>query len=153
MIEVLADDADALRSVRGQVQGIAELTGDAGLSEADAARVSEAAEELAGKLTAVEEDMLQTENRSFYDPLRNPGKLAAEMAYVYNNVAGGFGGVINAQPTDQAVERKNELLGEVNELNGRLETVLEEDLADFNDLIRSLGLEPVVTKQDRRLIS
>jgi hypothetical protein len=51
------------------------------------------------------------------------------------------------------VERKDELRGEVNELNGRLETVLAEDLADFNDLIRSLGLEPVVTKQDRRLIS
>lgn len=153
LIEVLADDAADLRSVRGQVEGIAGVVGDAGLSEADAARVAEAAEELGGKLTAVEEEMLQTDNRSFYDPLRNPGKLAAELAYVYNNVAGGFGGVVNAPPTDQAVERKNELLGEVNELSGRLDEVLQQDLADFNDLIRSLGLEPVVRKEDRRLVS
>jgi photosystem II stability/assembly factor-like uncharacterized protein len=153
MIETLAEDADALRSVREQVQGIAGLTSEAGLSEADAARVGEAAEGLKTKLTAVEEDLLQTDNRSFYDPLRNPGKLAAELAYVYNNVAGGFGGVVNAPPTDQAVERKNELMGEVDRLDGRLEEILDQDLAEFNDLIRSLGLEPVVTNRDRRLVS
>jgi photosystem II stability/assembly factor-like uncharacterized protein len=153
LIEGLADDADELRSVREQVQGLAGVSGDAGLSEADATRVAEAAEELSGKLSAVEEEILQTDNRSFYDPLRNPGKLASELAYVYNNVAGAFGGVVNARPTDQAVERTNELRGQVDEVSGRLRRILDEDLAAFNALIRSLGLEPVVTKGGRRLIS
>ena len=153
MIEELADGTAALRSVREQAQGIAALAEDAGLSPADVERVRSAADSLASTLGGIEEDILQTDNRSFYDPLRNPGKLAAELAYVYNNAAGGLGGPINDRPTDQAVERKDELRQEVNGVDLRLQRAFDEDLAAFNELIRSLGLEPVVVKRDRSLVS
>ncbi|HSM04167.1 MAG TPA: hypothetical protein VK858_06085 [Longimicrobiales bacterium] len=153
MIETLAEGTDALRSVREQAQGITALAGEAGLSEAEVEQVRAAADSLAVVLGGIEEDILQTDNRSFYDPLRNPGKLAAELAYVYNHAGGGLGGPINDRPTDQAVERREELRREVDGVDRRLEQAFEQELAALNDLLRSLGLGPVVVRQDRRLVS
>jgi hypothetical protein len=153
MIEGLADRMDDLRSVRSQSRDLAGLAADAGLSEADAARVKAAADSLGGKLTGLEEEMQQTKSKSFYDPLDYPGKLTAELAYLYNTVAGTVG-TVDAAPTDQAVARLGELRPQVDDVGRRLQTVLDEDLARFNELIRSLGLEPVVLKkEDRKLIS
>ena len=153
MIETLAEGTDALRSVREQAQGITALAGEAGLSEAEVEQVRAAADSLTVVLGGIEEDILQTDNRSFYDPLRNPGKLAAELAYVYNHAGGGLGGPINDRPTDQAVERREELRREVEGVDRRLEQAFEQELAALNDLLRSLGLGPVVVRQDRRLVS
>jgi photosystem II stability/assembly factor-like uncharacterized protein len=152
-IEGLADRMDDLRSVRTQGEGLAELAADAGIPEEDVARVRAAADSLAGKLTVVEEDMQQTKSKSFYDPLDYPGKLTAELAFLYNTVAGGFGAV-DARPTDQALARMDELQARVDDVLGRLQTIFDTDLAEFNELIRSLGLDPVVlNKEERRLIS
>jgi hypothetical protein len=51
---------------------------------------------------------------------------------------------VNAAPTDQAVDRLRELEEQVAGVLGRLNTAFDEDLAAFNELIRSLGMEPVV---------
>jgi photosystem II stability/assembly factor-like uncharacterized protein len=154
IIDQVADRTDDLRSVRAQAQGLAGLAGDAGLEEADVTRVRTAADSLKGKLTAVEEDIQQTKSKSFYDPLDYPGKLAAELAFLFNTVAGGFGGFVDARPTDQARDRLEELRVEANDVAGRLQTIFDEDLASFNALIRSLGMDPVVLRTDEgRLIS
>jgi len=153
LIDRMADDTGDLLSVRTQVQGIVELSGEAGLSQADEERLKTAADSLTGGLTALQEEIQQTDNRSFYDPLDNPGKLAAELAFLYNTVAGGFGGTVNDGPTDQAIERLEELRAEVNDVLGRLESVLDDDLAAFNELIRSLGLEPVIVSKPTPVIS
>ena len=152
IIEGLAEEADDLRSVRDQANGLAALAAEAGLDPADVARVKAAADSLAGKLTAVQEDLQQTKSKSFYDPLDFPGKLTAELAFLYNTVAGGFG-VVDAPPTDQAVARLGELKPQVTSLSGRLQAIFDTDLAAFNQLIRSLGLEPVVVKKEGNLIS
>ena len=68
-------------------------------------------------------------------------------------MAGGFGGFVNDRPTDQAVDRLEELRVELNAILSRLQTIFEEDVAAFNELIRSLGMEPVVVKRDDRPIS
>ncbi|HSG08074.1 MAG TPA: hypothetical protein VLA36_06945 [Longimicrobiales bacterium] len=153
VIEDVAARTDDLRSVRTQSRGLAQIAADAGIDEADVARVNAAADSLAGKLTAVEEDVQQTRSKSFYDPLDYPGKLTAELAFLYNTVAGGFG-TVDAPPTDQAVARMGELQTQVDEVMGRLQTIFDTDLVNFNELIRSLGLDPVVLKKDdRNLIS
>ena len=153
MIEGMADRMDNLRSVRDQSKGLAALASDAGLAEADVARVKAAADSLGGKLTGLEEEIQQTKSKSFYDPLDYPGKLTAELAYLYNTVAGTVG-TVDAPPTDQAVARLGELRTRVGDVQGRLQAVFDEDLARFNELIRSLGLDPVVLKKDdRKLIS
>ncbi len=90
---------------------------------------------------------------SFCDPLDNPGQLASQLVYLYNVVAGGFGGVAPGRPTDSSVERMTELREDVNNILGRLNRIFDEDLTAFNQLIRSLGLHPVVVKTDRPSIS
>ena len=125
----------------------------AGLSEENAARVRAAADSLAGGLTGLQEEIQQTKNKSFYDPLDNPGRLAAEIAFLYNTVAGGFGGVVHDRPTDQAVARLEELRAEINGVLQRLQSIFDNDLSAFNDLIRSLGMDPVVVMRDDRPIS
>lgn len=152
VIEELAGRMDDLRSVRDQTEGLAALAGEAGLSQGDVDRVDAAADSLTGKLTGMEEEMVQTRAKSFYDPLDYPGKLTAELAFLYNTVAGGFG-VVDAPPTDQAVARLGELRSRMNDVMGRLQTIFDTDLASFNELIRSLGLEPVVLKKEGNLIS
>ena len=153
LIDRLADRTGDLSSVRTQVQGLKELTDEAGLSEEDSERVTAAADSLAGKLTGIQEDIQQTDNRSFYDPLDNPGKLAAELAYLFNTVAGSMAGMVNAGPTDQAVDRLEELRVEVTDVLTRLQVVFDEDLSAFNELIRSLGMEPVVVTRAEPVIS
>jgi hypothetical protein len=153
IIEGVADGMDDLRSVRTQSKDLAALAADAGIAEADAARVKATADSLGGKLTGLEEEIQQTKSKSFYDPLDYPGKLTAELAYLYNTVAGTFG-TVDAPPTDQAVARLGELRTQVTNVQRRLQAVFDEDLARFNTLIRSLGLDPVVLKKDdRKLIS
>lgn len=153
LIDEVADRTDDLRSVREQATGLAGLADAAGLAEEDATRLRTAADSLAGKLTTVEQEIQQTRSRSFYDPLNFPGKLAAELAFLYNTVAGGFGGAVNDRPTDQAVARLEELRVEVRGVLGRLQAIFDEDLAAFNELIRSLGMDPVVLRQEGRVIS
>jgi photosystem II stability/assembly factor-like uncharacterized protein len=153
VVEGVADRMDDLRSVREQAEGLATLAADAGIAEEDVARVKAAADSLGGKLTGLEEEIQQTKSKSFYDPLDYPGQLTAELAYLYNTVAGTFG-TVDAPPTDQAVARLGELRAQVDDVQGRLQAVFDEDLARFNALIRSLGLDPVVLrKEDRTLIS
>jgi len=154
IIDQVADRTDDLRSVRRQAQGLAGLAAQADLDENDMTRVRVAADSLSGKLTGVEEDIQQTKSKSFYDPLDYPGKLSAELAFLYNTVAGGFGGMVNAGPTDQAVDRLEELRADANGVLARIQVIFDDDLAAFNELIRSLGLDPVVLNTgDGRLIS
>ena len=151
--KAMADRTDDLRSVRDQAKGLAALAAEAGLEEADVARVGTAVESLTGNLGAVEEDVLQTKNTSFYDPLDNPGKLAAELAFLYNTVAGGLGGAVSARPTDQAMDRLEELRLEVDGVLGRLQEIFDGELVELNELIRSLGMDPVVLERTGQLIS
>jgi photosystem II stability/assembly factor-like uncharacterized protein len=153
MIDRLSGQTGDLMSVSGQVAGLTGRAGDAGLSEEDAARVREAGEALTGSLGALREEIQQTANVSFYGPLENPGKLAADLAFLYNTVAGGFGGYFNSRPTDQALDRLQELRVDLDGVVSRLQTLFDEDLAAFNELIRSLGMDPIILERDGRLIS
>lgn len=152
-IELMGERMADLRSARTQTQGITGVLENADLSEEDEARVREMADSISTKLTGVEEDMQQTNARSFYDPLEMQGKLTAQLVYLYGVTAGSFGGPADAGPTDGAQLRFDELHEEVNDVVGRLQQVLDEDLAAFNELLKSLDLDPVVVKKDRAVIS
>ena len=154
IIDQVANRTDDLRTVREQAQGLVNLADQADVADEDIDRVRAAAESMNGKLTEVEEDIQQTRSKSFYDPLDYPGKLAAELAFLYNTVAGGFGGAVNPRPTAQAVDRLEELRADVSGVMGRMQVIFDEDLAAFNELIRSLGMDPVVLRTEgARLIS
>ncbi len=152
-IERMGARMDELRSAREQTQGITGVLDDANLSEDDATRVREMADSITTRLTGVEEEMQQTNASSFYDPLEMEGQLTAQLVYLYGVTAGSFGGPADARPTDGAQARYQELETQVNDVVGRLQRIIDEDLAAFNELLKSLDLDPVVVKKDRAVIS
>ena len=152
-IERMGGRMEELRSARDQTEGITGVLDDANLSEEDAARVREMADSITTRLTTVEEEMQQTDAQSFYDPLEMEGQLTAQLVYLYGVTAGSFGGPADAAPTDGARARYQELEAEVNAAVGQLQRIIDEDLAEFNELLKSLDLDPVVVKKDRAVIS
>ena len=102
-------------------------------------------------LAGVETGMQQNKSKSFYDPLVYPGKLTAQLIYLYGVAGGGgFGGAVNARPTDASYERFEKLQMEANELLQRLQVIFDTDVEAFNRLLRELDLQPVVVKQEKR---
>jgi len=144
-ITELAGKIDQLRTVREQVNQVAERVGQADLDEETVQQVKEAAETIAEKLTAVEDDLVQTKSHSLEDPLNYPGKLYAQLANVQSVANGGFG-VVDAPPTDGAVEFLAELQAQGAEIYRRLQEVIDVDLPAFNDLVGGLNLPAVIVR-------
>ncbi|MFQ5742663.1 MAG: glycosyl hydrolase, partial [Acidobacteriota bacterium] len=146
--EALSDIAakiDTLRSVREQVQQVAERVADAGLEDATVQEISVAAEAMVQKLNSIEEELAQTKSKSLEDPLNYPGKLTAQIANVQSVVNGGFGSV-DAPPTDGARQRFEDLEAELAAVLARLQETLDTDLAAFNELVRSNNVQAVIVK-------
>ena len=153
-LETLGEQVGDLRSVRKQAQSagerVAEVlasTADAGEeSDADdpAEKVHAAVESLVGKLSGIEGELLQTKSRSFEDPLNYPGKVTAQLANLYTVVNSGN----DSPPTAASVGRLGDLDAELEEIYTRLETVLDEEVANLNLLVNGIELPAVVLKGD-----
>lgn len=127
------DAIRTLRSVREQVNSVARHAEEAGhenlLAQADS--ISE-------KLTSIEEELMQTKNESFQDPLNFPPRLDNQYAYLYGYVAGPDG-----PPTEGARTRFEDLNEQWAPIRDRLHTVLDTDVAEFNQRVRALDSDPV----------
>jgi photosystem II stability/assembly factor-like uncharacterized protein len=146
-ITELAGKLEQLRTVREQVKQVAARVGDAGIDEETARQIEEAADAMAEKLTAVEDDMVQTRSHSLEDPLNYPGRLYAQLANVQSLTNGGFGAV-DAPPTDGAVEFFAELQAQAAETYARLQEVIDTDLPAFNEMVGALDLPAVIVKNE-----
>jgi hypothetical protein len=152
---------DSLQAVHDAIQTIrtaAEQVG-AAAARADAAGVGEQvaplADSIGANLEGVETSLLQTRNESGQDPIRFPGKLDNQLAELYGYVTGtdGYiGGGPEGRPSQGAAERLRDLNVEWEGLRTRLQFILENDVARFNELMRSLGL-PAVQVEGGRIIT
>ena len=103
------------------------------------ASVRSAADSLSSTLTAIEEELMQTENESGQDPLNFPPQLDNQYAYLYGFVAGPDG-----PPTESARERFRDLNEEEwAPLRERLHTILRTNVPQFNERVRALDSDPV----------
>jgi hypothetical protein len=127
------DAIRTIRSVREQMHSVAEHAAEAG-HDGLTARADSISEEL----TAIEQELMQTRNESNQDPLNFPPQLDNQYAYLYGYVAGPSG-----PPTEGARERLRDLNEQWRPLRERLQTVLDTDLAQFNEQVRSLQGQPV----------
>lgn len=128
------DGVVQIRDIRGQVEGFVNRYKDnKAIGEAGAALVK--------RLTAVEEELYQTKNRSSQDPLNYPIKL--------NNKIAALLGVISS--TDIAPTRQTYLVFEelATQLNAQLKTLeglVKTDVPAFNKLVRDQNVPAVVVK-------
>jgi photosystem II stability/assembly factor-like uncharacterized protein len=140
----LSETHDAIvriRDVRDQLKSVSERA----KTVSKDTTLAEAAKALTTRLTAIEEGLYQTKNRSNQDPLNYPIRL--------NNKLSQLTGVItsaDARPTDQTVAVYEEIAGRIDVELGRLKEALEKDLAAFNALVREREIPAVVVRERKR---
>ena len=130
-----------IRDLRDQLKAVSERSKLAGKDTTIVA----AARALTTKLTAVEEALYQTKNKSNQDPLNYPIRL--------NNKLSQLTGVINsadAPPTDQTVQVYQDIAGKIDAELGRLQHALDRDLVEFNALVREKEIPAVMTKEKKK---
>jgi hypothetical protein len=93
---------------------------------------------LAGKLSALEEELYQVRNRSGQDPLNFPIRLTNRLAKLRDFLETG-----DARPPDAYHVVFRELSAELGRHLGALERLVRDDLAAFNRAVRERGGRPV----------
>ena len=104
------------------------------LAEAVAATgkpIVDAAKELDKKMTAIEEALYQTKNRSSQDPLNFPIRLNDKLSSVADSAAGG-----DFAPTAQARAVYADLVGQIDAQLAQLRALWEKDLPALNELVK-----------------
>ncbi len=108
-----------IRKIRIKIEG--------GLKSINDPAVSASAKDLVAKLTAIEEDLYQTKNRSSQDPLNFPIKLGNRISAVRRSLELG-----DAKPTAGVYKVFGELSKELDAELVKLNTVLTGELPDLN---------------------
>ncbi len=95
-------------------------------------------EEITKRLSVIEKKLYQTQNQSSQDPLNYPIRL--------NNRLSGLVGVVSMgdnAPTRQAVEVRDMLIAEIDQLLGELRQVLTDDVQKFNQQVEKAKIPAV----------
>ncbi|MEM1215470.1 MAG: glycosyl hydrolase [Bacteroidota bacterium] len=121
-----------LRDIKAQVGGFVDR-----LPEGEQhAALREQAKSLQEELTAVEESLYQTQNRSRQDPLNFPVRLTNKLAHLNSLV-----GIGDFRPTAQAYAVKEEMETLIDEELATYRRVVSEDLPTLNRLIRESQID------------
>ena len=129
-----------LRDVRAQLEAVGERAKLAGRDTS----ITASAKALAKKLTSVEEALYQTKNRSGQDPLNYPIRLNNKLSQLVEVVD-----AADAPPTDAVVQVYGDVVARIDAQLGALRVLLDQELADFNRLVRERELPAVVVKQKK----
>jgi hypothetical protein len=116
------DQITRIREVRKQLTDVKKRVGD---NKA----VVAAANDLDKKMTAVEEALYQTKNKSSQDPLNYPIRLNDKLAGVGDSAATG-----PYAPTSQQIAVRDELVSQINTELAKLKAIWDTDLPAFNKL-------------------
>ncbi len=103
--------------------------------------VIEKAKALTEKLTAIEEELYQTKNRSSQDPLNFPIKLNDKLSSLADSIEGEYG------PTSQAYKVYQELVSKTNTNLQKLSELLVGDLVQFNQLVKEQNISAVMVNK------
>jgi len=126
------DMINALELVRGQLVSLRAITGD---------ELKAAADSLDRKLLDVEEQLtqLQITGRG-QDLIRYPAKLGEKLVYLVNDI-----GSSDHAPTQPQREVAATLSGRVSAVKTAFDQVMAGDVAQFNALLKTRGVEGIVT--------
>jgi photosystem II stability/assembly factor-like uncharacterized protein len=139
----LTETHDAIRRIR-EVRAQLDDTRKRLRGKDEAKGVVDAARALDKKMTAVEEALYQTKNRSSQDPLNFPIRLNDKLNAVAGSVSIG-----DYRPTAQAVQVKDELIAAIDAELAKLAEIWRSDLQTFNELARDAGVATVIVPDPR----
>lgn len=144
MLNTSHDAVRQIRSVRSQMGEQAKRAADAGYGE----ELAEMADSTGRKLTAVEEELMQTKAQSGQDVLNFPPMLDNQIATLYGYVLS-----TQDEPNEGALERLDDLRVELDEQLTILREIIETDVEAFNALLREKGVPAVIVEQRARATS
>lgn len=129
-----------IRDIRSQVENYTSRLPD----EERYQPLREAASEIDSVITAVEEELYQTQNRSPQDPLNYPIRLTNKLAHLTSLMSKS-----DFPPTDQALAVKEELSRAIDRNLKMLSEVVENKLPAFNRLVREIGVDAIILNGDQ----
>lgn len=103
---------------------------------------SSSAKELTAKITAIEEDLYQTKNRSGQDPLNFPIKLGNRLSSLRRSLETGDG-----KPTAGAYKVFEELSKELDGHLGKLEATLKSGIDAINPVLMNKQMKAIIDKK------
>ncbi|MCI0618637.1 hypothetical protein L0244_37140, partial [bacterium] len=125
-----------IRSVRQQAH---DLTGKLAESGKNVSEMRQASDGLWQKLTAVEDELMQSRNEADQDTENYPTKLDNQLAYIYLHLD-----YTDSRPTEGQKERVNDLNKEIDVQLANLKSIVQTDVAAFNKLALAAGGSPVL---------
>jgi len=120
-----------LRAMREQIQLQARRAAKAGFSEA----LENQAQIIEDRLTALEEELIQTQSESGQDPINYPPMLDDQIAYLYSTV-----NAQDARPTDGCYERYKDLSQVLNIYLNQLNDIMKKDIKAFEERLEQEGV-------------
>ena len=132
-----------IRTMRGQLKALTTpLKADAAYKD-----IVQAADAIDKKMTAIEEELYQTKNRSDQDPLNFPIKLNNKLANLVGQVSDG-----DYRPTDQAQIVKKEFTEQINVQLSKFREVREQDVPALNKLIRDKAVDAISVPKPKPVV-
>jgi hypothetical protein len=133
----------ACRDVKRQAKEVADRAAKLGKKEP----LAEKAKALSGKLSAIEDKLVNPKVKSEQDVLNFPPQLYHQFVGIASVVSSG-----EAAPSKAAIAYFEELKGRLADLKKRLKGVLATDLVDFNRTVQEQGIPPVAAlpKEEKR---
>jgi hypothetical protein len=138
----LSDTHDAinrLRSVRQQVEDWSRRATGVPNGQGAAEAIGKAAREIKEKLTAIEEELIQSRAQVQQDQLNFPSRLNAKLSALTSVVASADGA-----PTRQSYDVFGELSRRIDQQLIQFQEVMAQDVAAFNELIRTSGIPAII---------
>ena len=96
----------------------------------------EKAEKMKEEFGSIEKQLYQTQNRSNQDPLNFPIKLTNKLAHLNSLVS-----IDDFPPTEQDIAVKNEMTAKINEQLSTFDTLIDQEIAAFNNEFNQLKLD------------
>jgi hypothetical protein len=102
------------------------------------------ADDIQKRMTEVEENLYQTKNRSNQDPLNFPIRLTNKLAYLNTISRSG-----DYKPSSQVLDVRSEIIKQIDHELGILKRIFDEELPEFNEAYRALGMDAVRLKPQK----
>ena len=122
----------------GRIRDVRKTLTDVKKRAGDNKAVTDAANDLDKKMTAVEEALYQTKNRSSQDPLNFPIRLNDKLAGVGDSAAAGA-----FAPTAQQVAVRDQLVVQIDAELAKLKAIWDTDLPAFNKVVRDQNVPAI----------
>ncbi len=128
-----------IRNIRKQLKDV----GDRIKDQKNVETIKKLSEEINKRITAVEETLYQTKNKSPQDPLNFPVRLNDKLSSLGSSAASG-----DFKPTDQAVELKKELFAKIDAELIKLKEIVGNEIPKFNKLVAEANVPAVILQKE-----